>query len=59
MASQYRNAVEKINGPVRYDQAVLTIIKEEAQAFFAGEKSSDEVCKLIQNRVTTLLSEAK
>ena len=59
MASQYRNAVESIHRPVHTDQAVLTIIKEEAQAFFAGEKSSDEVCKLIQNRVTTLLSEAK
>ena len=59
MASQYRNAVENIHRPVRYDQAVMKIIKEESQAFFAGEKGSDEVCKLIQNRVTTLLSEAK
>ncbi|MEK0314690.1 ABC transporter substrate-binding protein [Cohnella sp. 56] len=33
------------------------IIAAEAQAFFAGQKSADEVAKLIQNRVTTYLNE--
>lgn len=33
------------------------IITAEAQAFFTGQKSADEVAKLIQNRVTTYLNE--
>ncbi|OPH51181.1 hypothetical protein BC351_35620 [Paenibacillus ferrarius] len=33
------------------------IITAEAQAFFTGQKSADEVARLIQNRVTTCLNE--
>jgi multiple sugar transport system substrate-binding protein len=33
------------------------IITAEAQAFFTGQKSADEVAKLIQNRVTIYLNE--
>ncbi len=36
---------------------VETIVQEEAQAFFAGDKSVEETCRLIQSRVSLFLSE--
>ncbi|MFD0693703.1 hypothetical protein ACFQZT_06310 [Paenibacillus sp. GCM10027628] len=36
---------------------VQTIIAEEAKAYFTGQKSADDVAKLIQNRVTTYINE--
>lgn len=42
--------------PVR-TEPIITIIKEEASAYFSGHKSIDEVCALIQNRVQLYLDE--
>lgn len=39
------------------DSKVEEIAYEEAKAYFSGQKSADEVAKLIQNRVTTYLNE--
>lgn len=39
------------------DSKVEEIAYEEAKAYFTGQKSADEVAKLIQNRVTTYLNE--
>ncbi|SCW65643.1 multiple sugar transport system substrate-binding protein [Paenibacillus tianmuensis] len=39
------------------DVKVLNIIYDEAEAFFSGQKSAEEVAKLIQNRTTTYLNE--
>ncbi|GGA11609.1 ABC transporter substrate-binding protein [Paenibacillus marchantiophytorum] len=36
---------------------VQTIIAEEAKAYFTGQKSADDVAKLIQNRVTIYINE--
>lgn len=36
---------------------VENIIKEEASAFFSGQKTAEEAAELIQNRVTTYLNE--
>ncbi|MGG6311702.1 ABC transporter substrate-binding protein [Paenibacillus macerans] len=33
------------------------MIREESRAFFSGQKSAEEVAKLIQNKVTTFLNE--
>ncbi|SEM55511.1 ABC transporter substrate-binding protein [Paenibacillus sp. OV219] len=40
-----------------YETTVQKIIAEEVKAFFAGQKSADDVAKLIQNRITTYLNE--
>ena len=42
-----------------YDESVYNVISEEASAYFAGEKSVDEVTKLINNRVLIVLSETR
>ena len=35
----------------------LTIIKEELQTFYSGDKTAKEVSKIIQNRVSTYINE--
>ncbi len=39
--------------------AILSVVKEEAAAYFAGQKSVDDVATLIQNRVMLILQESK
>ena len=38
-------------------KAIMNIISEEAEVYFAGEKSLAETQELIQNRVSLLVSE--
>ena len=40
-----------------YDQDINTIISEETEAFFEGQKSAEDVCNVIQSRVSMYLSE--
>ena len=40
-----------------YDSDMYSIIAEEAEAFFAGDKTAEEVASLIQNRVQIYLGE--
>ena len=40
-----------------FDPEIQNIIMEEAEAFFEGEKKSDEVISNLQNRISILLSE--
>lgn len=39
------------------DVKVISIVGEESLAYFSGQKSAEEVAKLIQNRSTTFLNE--
>ncbi|MCR8641663.1 ABC transporter substrate-binding protein [Paenibacillus sp. N1-5-1-14] len=41
----------------KVDGKIVNILFEEASAYFNGQKSVDEVAKMIQNRVTTYLNE--
>ena len=55
----YKKMIENSKGIWEPDQKVLDIVKEEAAAYFAGDKSVDDVCKVIQDRVTTYVNESK
>jgi ABC-type glycerol-3-phosphate transport system substrate-binding protein len=51
---------EYINGATisgNYDSDIIDIITEEAAAYYSGDKSAEEVTKLIQNRVSIYLGE--
>ncbi len=52
-----RDLLLSIKDPVFYDSEIHDIIEEEASAFFAGSKSAEEVCGIIQSRVQIYLSE--
>lgn len=41
----------------RYDSNISNIITEETPAFFEGQKSAQEVAKIIQNRVSNYIAE--
>ena len=40
-----------------YDDAVFNIVFEEAEYYFSGERSVDDVARLIQSRVSSYMSE--
>jgi ABC-type glycerol-3-phosphate transport system substrate-binding protein len=51
---------EQINGAsptANYDSDIMEILTDEAGAYFSGDKSAEEVAKLIQNRVSIYLGE--
>lgn len=52
-----RGLFDSAANAVSTDEALISIIREEASAYFSGAKTADEVVKLIENRVTTLINE--
>ncbi len=50
--------IYSINDLRSYDYTVANIIYEEAGSYFTGQKTLDEVTKLIQNRVSLYVGEA-
>lgn len=52
-----RNLVDSVTNKFEYDIAIMQIISEEAEGYLQGDKSLEEVTKIIQNRVALYLSE--
>lgn len=46
-----------LNQPSIYNEELLNIIKEEAAAYYAGQKGAEEVSKVIQSRVRIYVNE--
>ena len=59
MADEMIAFLKTVNHARRNNTKVNNIIKEEAAAYFAGNKSLDETVKLIQNRVSILVAESR
>ena len=57
MKTDFLHLIESVSTSEKVDPAILSIIDEDAAAYFAGQKSADEVAKLIQNRARTKVSE--
>ena len=53
----YYDVLEKVNTPKGADYEVTCIVLEESAAFFAGQKTAEEVSELIQNRVQVYVNE--
>ena len=54
--------LDVINGTTRVrndNNSVITIVSEEAQAFFAGQKSAEEVARLTQSKVNIYVNEQR
>lgn len=54
---QFKQLLHSENQFAELDVKVLSIVGEEAYSFFSGQKSAEEIAKLMQNRVTTYLNE--
>lgn len=52
-----RNLIESASAATNNDETILSIINEEAQGYFEGQKSAQEVAGIIQSRVQTYVSE--
>ena len=59
MADEMIAFLKTVNHARSNNTKVNNIIKEEAAAYFAGNKSLDETVKLIQNRVSILVAESR
>lgn len=55
--AKFKQYVHSADQYVDVNGKIIPIIGEESAAFFNGQKSAEEVAKLIQNRVTTYLNE--
>ncbi|MBU5350101.1 ABC transporter substrate-binding protein [Paenibacillus lautus] len=53
----FKQIVHSVDQYVDLDSKVISIAGEESMAYFSGQKTAEEVAKLIQNRVTTYLNE--
>jgi len=59
MADEMIAFLKSVNHVYRQNTKVNNIIKEEAGAYFAGDKSLEETVKLIQNRVSIMVAEGR
>lgn len=56
-ADQIMDLINSVSGTYSYDQNIMDIVKEGADAFFAGQKSAQEAAEIIQNRVSIYVAE--
>lgn len=58
-ADLIRNLYENATNVTQYDEKMIEIIDEETAAYFAGQKSVQDVSKIIQDRVSIYLAESR
>lgn len=56
---EFRKLIDSISGCTDEDIKVTEIVKEEVSGYFSGEKSIEDVCSVIQDRVGTYINENK
>ena len=56
-ADQLTSLVESLNNVMDSNEAVLSIVEEQSKAFFAGQKTAEDVCKLIQSKASIYVAE--
>ena len=58
-ADKLWEAVTTCNKVLEQDDAIYNIVFEQAQAFYSGQKTAEEVARLIQNKVTIYVNEQR
>ena len=58
-AEQLREVINSSTKMMDYDQSIIDIVKEEAAAYFAGQKSAEDVAKLIQSKANIYINEQR
>ncbi len=56
---RFKKIIDSADGVMEIDYNLTDIVLEEAEAYFKGDKSVDEVTGIIQNRVGTYVNENK
>ena len=55
----YWDILERADNMLTNSDSVSAIVTEESPAYFAGQKTADEVARIIQNRVQVMLDERR
>lgn len=58
-AQQLRDAIAAATKLIDLDQSVIDIVTEQAEAFFAGQKTAEETAKLIQSKANIYVNEQR
>ena len=58
-ADQLKELINNTTKLANYNDSVFDIVNEQAQAFFAGQKSAEEVAKLIQSKANIYVNEQR
>lgn len=58
-AKEYAEILDHVTMKTATYPTIIAIVEEEAASYFAGQKTADDVAKIIQDRVTTVLQEAQ
>ncbi len=56
---EFRSIIDSADRMLQKDTKIYSIIEEEAANYFGGNKSLDETCKVIQERVSIYINESK
>lgn len=54
-----RDLINKVDKVVSHDSQVVTIVMEEASAYFGGAKSAEEVADIVENRIGIYVDEMR
>ncbi|GIP19979.1 ABC transporter substrate-binding protein [Paenibacillus sp. J22TS3] len=55
--AKFKTIINSVDNAKGAEVKVMMIVSDESRSFFSGQKSAEEVAKVIQNRVTTYLNE--
>ena len=58
-AEQLRSVIASATKLTDYDESIISIVTEQAAAYFSGQKSAQEVAKLIQSKASIYINEQK
>ena len=58
-ADEVLSIIETCTKVASYDTSIYDIVNEQAQAFFADQKSVDEVARLIQSKANIYVNEQR
>ena len=58
-AESLKDFILSVDSVCRNDPDMLSVVYEDASAYFSGAKTIDETIKIIRDRIGTLLSERK
>ena len=56
---QIRELIESTTKAADYNQEILQIVEEQAAPFFAGQKSAEEVARLVQSKANIYVNEQR
>ena len=59
IADAFLEAVESCDKVYDYNSAIIDIVSEEAEAYFSGRKTAEDVAKLVQSKVNIYVNEQR